>query len=306
MRAADAGRILAFLALLAGPAMLTACDAGPPALAIGSKNFTEQDLLGELVAQWIERTTDIEVERRLHLGGTFICHQAMLGGDIDLYIEYTGTALGAILEREEPRTPLEVLETVRSEYGSRFGMDWTEPLGFENTFAILVRGSTADSLQLNRLSQAAAHTPDWTPGFGFEFVERADGLRGLSATYGFQFGSAPRVMDLGLTYRALAAGDVDLIAGNSTDGQIELLGLRMLEDDRSYFPPYFAAPVVLRDALARFPGLRAALRALGGRISTQDMRRLNAAVDVEDRDYRDVAQEWVQDNAPIGNGRRNN
>lgn len=306
IRAADAGRILAFLALLAGPAMLTACDAGPPTLAIGSKNFTEQDLLGELVAQWIEHTTDIEVDRRLHLGGTFICHQAMLNGDIDLYIEYTGTALGAILEREEPRTPGEVLETVRREYGSRFGMDWTEPLGFENTFAILVRGSTADSLQLNRLSQAATHTPDWTPGFGFEFVERADGLRGLSATYGFQFGSAPRVMDLGLTYRALAAGDVDLIAGNSTDGQIELLGLRMLEDDRSYFPPYFAAPVVRRDALARFPELRAALRALGGRISTQEMRRLNAAVDVEGRDYRDVAQEWVADNAPIGNGRRNN
>ncbi|MEN8145425.1 MAG: glycine betaine ABC transporter substrate-binding protein [Gemmatimonadota bacterium] len=304
MRVAGIG-IVRIVGLMALAATLTACEAAPPTLTIGSKNFTEQDLLGELVARWIESTTDIEVERRLHLGGTFICHQAMLSGDIDMYVEYTGTALAAILELDEPRTPSGVLETVRREYGDRFGLVWTEPLGFENTFAILVRASMADSLQLSRLSQAAAHTPDWTPGFGFEFVERADGLPGLSAAYGIQFGAAPRVMDLGLTYRALAAGDVDLIAGNSTDGQIELLRLRMLEDDRSYFPPYFAAPLVRQDALARFPELRAALRDLGGRISTHEMRRLNAAVDVEGRDYRQVAEEWVKHNAPIGNGGRN-
>ncbi|MEE9207024.1 MAG: glycine betaine ABC transporter substrate-binding protein [Gemmatimonadota bacterium] len=281
------------VAALAGLGPLFACSSGTSSLVIGSKNFTEQDLLGELVAQWVESTTEIRVDRRLHLGGTFICHQALVAGDIDMYVEYTGTALSAILERDEPRSPQHVLDAVRREYTRRFGLVWTEPFGFENTFAILVRGATADSLGLTSISSAADHTPGWTPGFGYEFVERADGFAGLADRYDLKFARSPRVMDLGLTYRALASGAVDLIAGNSTDGQIELLDLRMLSDDRAYFPPYYAAPVVREDALERFPGLRETLRSLDARISTTDMRRLNRAVDVDGRDYRVVAREWV-------------
>lgn len=279
------------LALLATLPFLFAC--GEESLIVGSKNFTEQDILAELVATWVERTAGIPVRRRLHLGGSFICHQAIVAGDIDLYVEYTGTALSAILGEEPAGGPQEVYGRVRSTYEERFGLVWTEPLGFENTFAMLVRGSTADSLALRTLSDAAPHAAGWRAGFGYEFAERADGFPGLRERYGLH-PTAVRVMDLGLTYRALASGKVDLIAGNSTDGQIAALGLRVLEDDRGYFPPYHAAPVVRRETLERFPGLRESLRRLGGRIGTDGMRRLNRQVDVEGRDYREVARQWVE------------
>jgi len=282
---------------LAGVAMLGAallgCQSETTRVVVGSKNFTEQDILGEIVALWIERSTDARVDRRLHLGGTFICHQAILSGDLDIYVEYTGTALAAILELPVDNRPSVVYETVAREYPDRFGLEWSAPLGFDNTFAILVRGSTADSLSLQTITDASAHASNWTPGFGYEFVDRDDGLNGLAAAYGLEFGSAPRVMDLGLTYRALAEGDVDLIAGNSTDGQIAALGLVQLTDDRAYFPPYFAAPVVRQETLSRVPGLRQALANLSGRLDTETMRELNRRVDVEGSGYREVARDWV-------------
>lgn len=264
------------------------------AVAIGSKNFTEQDILGELVAGWIERTTDLEVRRKLHLGGSFICHRALRAGEIDLYVEYTGTAFTAILEQDPVSDPDSVYRAVDAIYRERFGLDWLPPLGFENTFAILVRGSTADSLGLRTISDAVPHASAWRPGFGYEFMEREDGFPGLRRTYGLDFGRPPRLMDLQLTYKALAEGEVDLIAGNSTDGQIEALDLVMLEDDRGYFPPYEAAPVARIEALEAHPELRAALEALGGRIDTGEMRRLNRLVTVEGRDFRQVAREWVE------------
>ncbi|MFQ5690053.1 MAG: glycine betaine ABC transporter substrate-binding protein [Gemmatimonadota bacterium] len=262
---------------------------------VGSKNFTEQDLLGELVARWIERTTTIPVRRRLHLGGTFICHRALRAGQIDLYVEYTGTALTAILNRPPIGDPDSVRRMVRREYSERFGLVWLPPLGFENTFAILVRRTTADSLNLRTLSDVARVASRLTPGFGYEFMEREDGFAGLSRAYGLEFGGSPKLMDLQLTYRALASGEVDLIAGNSTDGQIDALDLTMLRDDRSYFPPYEAAPVVRAETLRRFPSLRDALEALAGRIDTREMTRLNRQVDVDGRDYRQVAHEWVEE-----------
>ncbi len=279
------------------------CSAGSDTLVVGSKNFTEQDILGEIVATWIEHTTDIQVRRRLHLGGTFLCHQAILSGDIDLYVEYTGTALAAILEESGLQDPDSVRRRVSDVYSERYGLLWTGPLGFENTFALLVRASTADSLNLRTVSEAAPHTVAWTPGFGYEFAERADGFAGLSKAYGLEFGSAARVMDLGLTYRALASGQVDFIAGNSTDGQIDALGLRQLRDDRGYFPPYEAVPVVRKVALERFPQLEASLASLSGRLSTAEMRRLNRAVDVEGERWRDVARDWVEEE--LRSGERN-
>ncbi|MEE9578872.1 MAG: glycine betaine ABC transporter substrate-binding protein, partial [Gemmatimonadota bacterium] len=209
---------------------LHGCGGERRPLVVGSKNFTEQSLLGEILAGWIEHTTTIPMQRRLHLGGTFICHQALLGGGIDLYVEYTGTAFTAILQHPPITDPDSVRRVVASEYGRRWAAEWSAPLGFENTFAILVRRSTADSLGLRTISDAVPHAERWTAGFGYEFTEREDGLPGLELLYGLRFGRDPRLMDLGLLYRALANGLVDLVAGNSTDGQIAALNLVMLED----------------------------------------------------------------------------
>lgn len=278
--------------LWTGSLLLGAC--GEPAdLTIGGKNFSEQDVLGHLVADWIEATTDLTVSRKLHLGGTFVCHRSLTSGEIDLYVEYSGTALTAILERPPRQDPDSVLRAVERAYRERWGLVWTEPLGFENTFALMVRRETADSLGLETFSDAVAHAGDWTVGFGYEFTEREDGLPGLTEAYGVEF-AAVRKLDLGLLYLALDDGKVDLIAGNSTDGRIDALGLAVLQDDRRYFPPYDAAPVVRGELLERHPALRESLQRLGGRISTPEMRRLNREVDLEGRSARTVAREWVE------------
>jgi glycine betaine/choline ABC-type transport system substrate-binding protein len=268
------------------------CGSSEKPIVVGSKNFTEQVILGELLAQHIEAKTGLTVDRRLNLGGTFVCHQAMTAGEVDVYVEYTGTALTAILKQKPISDPKEVYRQVKQQYTSQFGIDWTEPLGFNNTFAIVVRGEDARRLNLKTISQAAPYTPQWRPGFGYEFMERADGFKGLTQTYGLQFAESPRVMDLGLTYRALADKKVDLIAGNSTDGIIASLDLFVLQDDRNYFPPYEAAPVVRQQVLKQHPALREALRQLGGTISEEEMRRLNYSVDGEHRDVKQVVQEF--------------
>lgn len=287
MRLAPLLLILALVAAACGP------DREP--VTVGSKFFAEQDLLGEIVATWIERTTDAPVERNLHLGGTFLCHRALTSGELDVYVEYTGTALTAILERPPFQDPDSVYRVVREAYRERWDLEWTEPLGFENTFALLVRRGTADSLGLRTISDLAAHAGDLRIGVGYEFVEREDGLPGLRETYGLDFRGEPATMELGLLYRAIDQHRVEVIAGNSTDGQIAALDLVMLTDDRRYFPPYEAAPVVRADALERHPGLRASLRRLGGRMDTREMRRLNRRVAVDGRDFRRVAREWVEE-----------
>jgi glycine betaine/choline ABC-type transport system substrate-binding protein len=287
-------RAVLTLGLVLGPAIGSgSCSEGAPTIVIGSKNFSEQDILGELVAQWIERTTDIRVQRTLHLGGTFVCHRALTNGELDLYVEYTGTAWVAILEQPVEADPRRVYDGTQAAYQERFGLTLAPPLGFENTFAILVRRSTADSLGLSTISDAVPHASEWVPGFGYEFTEREDGWAGLAEAYGFERATVPKEMDLGLTYRALADGQVDFIAGNSTDGLIVALDLVMLDDDRKYFPPYEAVPVVRAESLQRHPGLGPSLARLAGRIDTESMRTLNRAVDVERRDYVTVVREWV-------------
>ncbi len=282
------------LSIASGAAVLSslACG-GSDRIVVASKNFTEQDILAELVSQQIERQTGLSVERRFHLGGTFVCHHAITSGEVDIYVEYTGTALAAILERPPMAEPTAVYASVSAEYSKLFDLVWTSPLGFNNTFAMLVRGEDARRLGIASVSDAAAYTPDWRAGFGYEFVEREDGFRGLAELYGLEFADAPRTMDLGLTYRALADGHVDMIAGNSTDGQIEALDLFHLEDDKRYFPPYEAAPVVRRELLERYPQIGEALEALAGSISDADMRQLNYLVDVEGRDVPVVVEEFL-------------
>ncbi len=282
---------------LAATLALAGCSRGD-SIVVASKNFTEQTILGELVAQQIERRTDLRVDRRFFLGGTFVAHQALVAGQIDIYVEYTGTALTAILERPPGADPDEVYRTVAGVYEEQFDVVWGEPLGFDNTFAILVRGDDARRLGLETISDAAPYTRDWTAAFGYEFVEREDGYPGLVQTYALEFQEPPRTMDLGLTYRALADGQVDLIAGNSTDGLIQALDLYQLEDDKSYFPPYEAAPLIRREVLAKYPGVGVALAELSGLISDDEMRLLNYRVDVAHLDAASVVSEWLDIHLP--------
>jgi len=272
--------------------LLTACrEAGDRPLRVGSKNFTEQVILGEIAAQALERA-GVKVVRKLDLGGTFVCHQALTAGELDLYPEYTGTAFTAILAQKPIGDPRRVLEFVKREYARRWRLTWEPPLGFENTFALVMRSAQARELKISRISDLARYGDRLRPGFGYEFLERADGFPGLAAAYGLRFASRPVEMDLGLLYPALAQGKVDVVAGNSTDGLIVAMGLTVLEDDRHYFPPYEAAfvvgPAATRDAAAR-----RALENLGGRITADAMRRMNAAVDRDKRRPEDVARQFL-------------
>jgi osmoprotectant transport system permease protein len=265
---------------------------GAPTIRVGSKNFTEQILLGELLAQTLESRAGVRVERRLNLGGTFICDQALRSGDIDLYVEYTGTAHTAIFRSPAETNPAQVLDRVRANYAAA-GLTVFEPLGFENTFAILVRGEDARRFELRTIADAAAPAAGWQAGFGYEFLQRADGYPGLAKAYNLRFRSPPRAMDLSLIYRALADRQVDLIAGDATSGLIDAYDLVMLEDDRRYFPPYDAVVVARTPALLAHPAAEAAIRSLSGRISVADMRRMNHAVDAGRRDPVEVAREFL-------------
>ena len=271
--------LLAAVSLLLSLSLVCCAPPRPDHPIVGAKNFTEQVILGELLAQEIEARSGLKVERRFYLAGSYICNQALAAGRIDAYVEYTGTALTAILKQPVDRDPQAVLNTVRTLYSSRYGVTVAEPLGFENTFAMVIRGDEARRLRLTTLSEAAPYAPQWRLGAGYEFEQRPDGLAGLSNAYGLHFLGPPRTMDLGLLYRALGAHQVDMIAANSTDGPIQAMGLVALKDDRHYFPPYEAVPLVRDDALRRWPQMAAALHALAGKITAEEMQAMNGAVD---------------------------
>jgi glycine betaine/choline ABC-type transport system substrate-binding protein len=259
-------------------------------VVVGSKDFTESALLAEIVAQMLE-ARGVSVERRFELGGN-LPHEALISGTLDLYPEYTGTSFTAILQHAPIGDPRAVYEQVKQEYASKFDVDVSGPLGFENTFAILVRGDEARRLNLRTISDAAPHAPRWRAGFGQDFMSRADGYPGFSKTYGLRFGEV-REMDLSLTYIALSSGQVDLIAGNSTEGRITTLDLAQLADDRQYFPPYEAVYLVRQDTLARVPELGEVMSKLANAISTEEMRRLNFEIDGKKRDPKEVVREWI-------------
>jgi glycine betaine/choline ABC-type transport system substrate-binding protein len=283
------------LILLSISALLTSCGPGREnRIVVGSKNFTEQLILGEIIAQQIENKTHLPVERKFYLAGTYICQQAILGGRIDIFPEYTGTALTAILKENPGRKREEVLTRVQSEYARRFQLAVGPALGFDDTFAIQIRGEDARKFSLKTLSQAASYTPHWRAGFGYEFMERPDGYQGLVSTYGLHFAEKPRIMDLGLLTRALKDKQVDLIAGNMTDGLIPVLDLFVLEDDKHYFPPYEAVPIVRQELLNKHPEVKAALDELAGKISDDDMRQLNYAVDGQHQDAAEVVKEFLR------------
>jgi len=263
-------------------------------IVVGSKNFTESFLLGEIMAQMIGARTSLKVDRRFYLAGTYICQQAILAGRIDVYPEYTGTALTAILKQDASAQKDDVYKRVKNEYERRFGLTLGPAFGFNDTFAMEIRGEDARRLNIKTLSQATAFAPQWRAGFGYEFMERPDGYRGLAATYGLHFAEQPRIMDLGLLARALKDHQIDLAGGNTTDGLIPALDLFVLADDRHYFPPYEAVPVIRRQTLEQHPEIAQVLAELGGKISDEEMQDLNYAVEGRHRDATEVVHEFLR------------
>jgi osmoprotectant transport system substrate-binding protein len=267
---------------------------GPRRVVVGSKSFTEQFILGELIALQIERCAGLPVDRKFGLGGALLAHQAITSGEIDVYPEYTGTALSSIAKEEpEGRTKEEVFARLRQVYRERYGVEWLGPLGFENTFAMAVPRELARKHGLRTLSDAVQSGVAFRLGVGYEFEQRPDGLPGLLQVYPLPLDGPPRAMDLGLLYRAIEQGQVDLVAGNSTDGQIAAMGLVVLEDDRRFFPPYEAAVVVRQQVLERFTPLRGCLEGLSGNLPLERIQKANRAVDRGESSAREAAAEML-------------
>jgi glycine betaine/choline ABC-type transport system substrate-binding protein len=287
-----------FLSILCSSAFILALSACEPShsnrIVVGSKNFTESFVLGELIAQQIETHTHLKVERRFYLAGTYICQQAILAGRVDVYPEYTGTALTAILKQQATNDNADVYQRVKSEYEHRFGLTLGPAFGFNDTFAMEIRGEDARRLNIRTLSQAAKFTPQWHAGFGYEFMERPDGYRGLAATYGLRFAEQPRIMDLGLLARALKDHQIDFAAGNATDGLIPAMDFFVLADDKHYFPPYEAVPVIREQTIQQHPEVAQTLAELADKISDAEMQQLNYAVDGQHRDTQDVVREFLK------------
>ncbi len=274
--------------------LVNGCSVRTKTLKVGSKNFTEQLILGEMMAQHLEKKMRRSVMRYLNLGGTLIAHQALVSGPIDLYPEYTGTAVSAILKQELLTDPKSVLQNARNEYATQFQCEWMDPLGFDNSFVLVADGETAKRLHVSTLSEAAASGQDWKLGAGYEFQDRKDGSANLFRNYDLKMTTPTKTMDLGLLYQALSQKQVNLVAGSATDGLIESLDARVLTDDKKIFPPYEAAFVVRNAAIADFPGLREAVSELSGKINAATMRRLNYEVDGKKRQPREVASEFLK------------
>ena len=291
----DREKILSCLIATALVATVSACSRDHQPIVVGSKNFTEQVLLGEIVAQHLEHRLNEKVVRKPNLGGTLLAHQALVNGEIDLYPEYSGTALTAVLKLAPFSDPSAVLRKVKAEYKTRFGIQWLEPLGFNNTFVMVIRQEDANS-QITTLSEAARRSKGWKLGVGYEFQQRPDGLNGLRKNYRLPLKGSPRTMDLGLLYNALEHKEVDMIAANATDGLLSAKDVRVLRDDKRSFPPYQAALVVRATVLENHPRLRPALEELSGKFPDETMRKLNYQVDGLHRPARDVAVEFLRQN----------
>ncbi|MTJ51649.1 ABC transporter permease subunit [Anabaena sp. UHCC 0253] len=287
------GIILGIIGLIIAGLIAFNYQQKPATIIIGSKNFTEQVILGEILAQQIETHTKLKVDRRFNLGGTFIAHEAVKVGKIAGYVEYTGTAFTAVLKEKVITDPQLVYEKVKKEYQDQYKLTVMPSLGFENTFAMIIRGEDATKLQIKTLSEAAKYTPQMQAGFGYEFLERADGFPGLSKTYGLNFANIKQ-MELGLMYQALKEKQVDFIAANSTDGLIPVLNLVILEDDKKYFPPYQAVPIFNQEILQKYPELTDTINQLSGKISTTEIQKMNYQVDNQSQPVSEVVREWLK------------
>jgi osmoprotectant transport system substrate-binding protein len=280
------------VALIAALALWTVSNRG---IRVGSKNFTEQVILGEIIAQHLEHRLQRKVNRQLNLGGTLLAHGALVNQEIDVYPEYTGTALTAILKDPPDNDPARVFAHVRSEYAKRFNIDWLDPLGIDNTFAMVVSGADARANHLENLTDAAMVSSPWTLGVGYEFQQRPDGLAALDRTYHLHWTGSPQTMDLGLLYKALEGRQVTMIAANATDGLLSKLDVKVLADDKHAFPPYQVSIAASQERLRETPGMREALQELSGKFTNQTMQRLNYLVDGEHRPVSQVAAEFLME-----------
>lgn len=287
------GAVAIFLAGVGGGDNSARGQRAPKPIVVGSKTFTESRILAEIMAQLIEANTDLPVRRRLGLGGTLICFSALRQGELDLYPDYTGTGWAAVLKEPEPiRDPLRAYLHVRAQYELRYDLTWLTPFGFENSYALAMDETKAAALGLSRISDLAPHASSLRAGVSHEFLRRADGYPGLARAYGLKIGQV-RGMEHGLAYQAIRSGKVDLIDAYSTDGKLLKFKLRVLEDDRRFFPPYHAAPVVRRATLRRHPQLRPLLERLGYRLSAAAMQRLNHQVEAQGRSFAAVARAFL-------------
>jgi len=284
------------LACITSLLALSGCagSAAKRVIKVGSKNFTEQVVLGEILAQHLEHRLHQSVERRLNLGGTLLAHEALVSREIDLYPEYTGTALAAVLKQPLDNDPAAVLAKVRSAYAASFHVDWLEPLGIDDSFAMVITGAEARARNLTTLSDASRSVQSWKLGVGYEFEQRVDGLSALNKTYHLRWNGAPKTMDLGLLYKALEQGQVTMIAANATDGLLSKMDLTVLSDDQHAFPPYQVCIVARQDSMRDMPGLREALDELSGKLTNARMQELNFQVDGRHRPVAEVAAEFLK------------
>lgn len=285
----------ALLCLLTSFAFMGCKGSDIKTIAIGSKHFTEQEILGEIMAILIEKNTDFKVVRKLNLGGTMICFNALKAGDIDLYAEYTGTGLVNILKMKSTKNPSQAYRLVKDAFEKRFQLQWLDPFGFDNTYTLTMRQTHAKSLGIQKISDLARYKEKFRPGFDAEFLERPDGYQGLIKHYGFKFTQDPRQMDPGLMYKALAERNVDIIDGFATDGRIPAYGLFIIEDDKHFFPPYYAAPLIRKEIISRYPELKKLLNKLGGLIDDKKMQTLNYQVDKLKKSPAEVANAFLHE-----------
>ncbi|CAM5783581.1 MULTISPECIES: ABC transporter substrate-binding protein [Brevibacillus] len=297
LRKVGMGVLALSMMAVTGCSVLTGTKASDQVTVVG-KNFTEQDILTNLVGIMLEKNTDLKVETKPFLGGTDVAFNAVKGGSADLYVEYTGTGLVNIMGQEAMKDPQEVYDKVKADFAEKYKMEWLEPIGFNNTYALAVTKETADKYKLKTISDLIPHAQQLTFGTEQEFLERSDGLKGLEKSYGLKF-KGTKSMDAGLKYKAISEGNVDIIDAFSTDGQLVKHDLVILEDDKHFFPPYFAAPLVRQETLQKHPQIKEVLSKLAGKIDDKQMAVLNAQVDVDKKKSRDVAEAWLKEQGLI-------
>ncbi len=281
-------------------ALLAGCGgASEGKIVIGSKNFTENMVLGEMFSQVIQDKTDLKVEYKENLGGTMVCFEAIKKGDLDIYPEYTGTGLTAHLKMDVINDAAKVYDIVQEEFNKQFEIKWLQPLGFNNTYAVAVKEDYAKENNITKVSELVPLAKDLTFGGEHEFFDRQDGYEGMIEAYGLNFKSDPAKMDVALKYQAISQGKMDVTDAFATDGQLITYKLTILEDDKNFFPPYYAAPIVRNDTLEKYPELEAVLNSLAGKISDEEMQMMNYKVESEKKAIRDVARDFLTEKGLI-------
>jgi osmoprotectant transport system substrate-binding protein len=286
---------LTLAAAMALTAALGGCS-GKDSVTIGSKDFGENIVLGEMFAQLIEKHSDLSVDRKLNMGGTFICFEAIQKGDIDIYPEYTGTALTAQLKLDVISDPDEAYRVVAEEFDRQFGVKWLDPFGFNNTYTLAVTDAVYQQYGIETYSDLAEISEGLVFGAEHEFFDRQDGFDGLVEVYNMTFKGEPKKMNVSLKYQAIGNGDMDVTDAFATDGPIKQYNLKVLEDDKGFFPPYYAAPIVRKETLDKHPELEGILNMLAGRIDDEAMTELNYRIDVESHDIEVVAKDFLTAN----------